>query len=125
MALRFPERPAESGARILQRRGLTAVVLFVMLAVTACGGNGPYYSYSVSVINNTPGSIAVSYDYDIYLINYEWMENETILPYNSRILEWTAGENGNRIEVECQGKKKLYLVSQFGTVTVELADFLQ
>lgn len=111
----------------IQRRTVTAAFLVLLFSViTSCGGaDGPYYSYSVTVINNTDSTITVRYDYDIIFFNYDWQETTTIAQYNYKVIEWGSATMGSeRIEVEYQGIKRSYIVSQVGTTTVAREDFI-
>ena len=96
-----------------------------MLVFSSCGGETDQnYFYSVDVDNTTDTMITVRYDWDIIWFSYEWVEKEIIAPGSSRIIEWSsANAFSEQVEVEYQGKKKRYNVSQMCTVIVAVQDF--
>jgi hypothetical protein len=95
---------------------LVALAIVILLGLGSCGsGSGMKYSFSVNVVNDTNAPITVRYNWDQIFWTYQWFGEDTIQPNGSKAIE--------RIEVECQGKKKLYTVGQLDTVHVSVQDF--
>jgi len=93
--------------------------------INSCGSEqGQDYFYSVDVVNNTSASITVRYDWEYLFWTSQWTGEATIPWNSSKIIEWSSANRGSeQIEVEYQGKKKRYTVSQLGTVQVSVQDF--
>lgn len=100
-------------------------MLALLLALSACGSSSSEsYFYSVDVFNYTDAPITVRYDWEEIWWFYEWLGEDTIQPGNRKIIEWHSENSlGEQIEVEYQGKKKLYTVPQLGSVTVTVQNF--
>ena len=115
-------------ANMKNQRGivLAACVFALLSLMSSCGGEGgPTSFYSVNVINGTDSTITVRYDWEELFWVYQWIGKDTVLPGGSKIIEWSSANwSSEQIEVEYQGKKKLYTVSQLGTVQVSVQDFL-
>jgi hypothetical protein len=102
---------------------LLACVVTVLVALCSCGNeSGESRFYSVDVINATPGSITVRYNWDEFFLFY-WSDEVTIGPGAHQIIEWSSQQFTEYIEVEYLGIKKLYTVPQLGSVTIYEQDF--
>ncbi len=108
-----------------RKKLLAAFIVVPLLVLSSCGGESSQnYFYSVDVVNSTDASITVRYDWDYIWWTSEWLGKVTIQKGDSQIIEWsTDNEFSEHIEVEYLGIKKLYTVSQMGTVTVIVQDF--
>lgn len=108
-----------------RKRLLAAFMVVLLLVLSSCGSeSGQNTFYSVDVVNSTDATITVRYDWDYIWWNSEWFGKVTIPQGSSEIIEWSSDNTfGERIEVEYMGIKKLYTVSQMGTVIVVVQDF--
>ncbi len=108
--------------RIVLRAAFATALL---LCLGSCGGEpGPEYFYSVNVLNFTNQPITVRYDRDDDWWINDWVGDITIPFLDSRIIQWSSERSpADRIEVEYQGKKKEYIVSQMDSVAVFAQDF--
>ena len=99
-----------------------ALLLFFALS---CGSDGDQnYLYSVDVINATDAAITVRYDWEYILLSSDWVGKATLQRSEHAIIEWySADPVGERVEVEYQGIKKLFTVSQLGVLNVTVQDF--
>lgn len=120
------EIPDPTGSMKQQRKILfTAFIIVIVAFLCSCGEPADRdYFYSVSIVNNTDSTITVRYNWGVDIISYEWLSDTTISPGNNEIIEWYSWKlEGEQIEVEYQGKKKLYTVPQLVTITVTVQDF--
>lgn len=106
-----------------------ALAFVIVLCLGSCGsGEDTYRSFSVNVINNTDAVITVRYDYNWendVIIWVDWLGTDMIQPNSNKIIEWSSAFWGSEtIEVEYQGKKKLYAVDPLYTIYVTVQDFL-
>jgi len=108
-----------------RKKLLAAFIVVLLLVLSSCGSeSGQNTFYSVDVVNHTDASITIRYDWTTIWWTSEWIGKDTIPQGSSKIIEWSSDNAfGEKIEVEYLGIKKLYTVSQMGTVIVVVQDF--
>ncbi len=118
------QRPEKHRDRKKQRLSLPLLFTVALLSGLGACGQAGQYPYHVDVENKTDAPITVRYDWNNVVLYSQWLDKVTIQPNDGQFVEWESNsQDSDQIEVEYQGKTRLYTVLPVSSVYVSVQDF--